>query len=795
MFPAEDRVSEREMIIDVKKCLLLGLVALSEALQAHHGHMTFKRGLPGPVGDDRIPATIRLGNKDWTRSEMSSVIRKALKDPNGSKHFQNRGLEKVGNNWQEKKGPLFSGQGTEGKLVEVDLKENPRVRGPFRAIVTKAGHFVGITEHEVGNNVKSIYDVNQKIARGDFLKVPERIPAGGKQISRAQIAEAMNGKSRTLLREGTDKGSWRAPIKMPAVKGKPADEFFVVFDGNKFVRVEDKNKNSIYPVPQKAGTSRCKRAGADCDWEPSEKESNGAGGSDASSQRPEGTAEGTNEGAGEELSVIIEKASRQEFKELAVRYRLGSVVGKHFHMDLATFRSDKLRYRPFGAARIGASPKLGTKALKSAGTSLKMLGAGLYLHGVIEAFTHQTSAIDRVAAVTAIVPLVGCATSLAASGSHEAIGSFEAVDTFFCVAGDVLLFTPYAPAGLAIHISRFFIGLVRYLASGSSAERLRAATRARDDAWRMFLDEGLYRTLSSDEFGRKLGSVLAVESLAFLSEGAQTIGIFEASRQHSMTLTNDTVEQGQLEDFFQNVTANVRSRLSAEVVARQREVLFELIEKARDQHEQGSARAYAESFNEQFISEKLADDDDEVKQHLRGERLPLPDRFTLAYLIGQATGQAGSSAPPAAFRDLPATASPDEASKALEALPVDERVHWEVHPLTLSLPDYLLRKQEGLSRREADVISIQQTHAVMQHLDGRMAREAMVKASPTLDAAHAQEVQLLATMMLGSRLRHWGRSDDGKIRFFPASVASDPASTIGSVLGLDVEDVKATLGR
>ncbi|KYK53973.1 hypothetical protein DCS_05922 [Drechmeria coniospora] len=753
------------MIIDVKKCLLLGLVALSEALQAHHGHMTFKRGLPGPVGDDRIPATIRLGNKDWTRSEMSSVIRKALKDPNGSKHFQNRGLEKVGNNWQEKKGPLFSGQGTEGKLVEVDLKENPRVRGPFRAIVTKAGHFVGITEHEVGNNVKSIYDVNQKIARGDFLKVPERIPAGGKQISRAQIAEAMNGKSRTLLREGTDKGSWRAPIKMPAVKGrlplpsvpgKPADEFFVVFDGNKFVRVEDKNKNSIYPVPQKAGTSRCKRAGADCDWEPSEKESNGAGGSDASSQRPEGTAEGTNEGAGEELSVIIEKASRQEFKELAVRYRLGSVVGKHFHMDLATFRSDKLRYRPFGAARIGASPKLGTKALKSAGTSLKMLGAGLYLHGVIEAFTHQTSAIDRVAAVTAIVPLVGCATSLAASGSHEAIGSFEAVDTFFCVAGDVLLFTPYAPAGLAIHISRFFIGLVRYLASGSSAERLRAATRARDDAWRMFLDEGLYRTLSSDEFGRKLGSVLAVESLAFLSEGAQTIGIFEASRQHSMTLTNDTVEQGQLEDFFQNVTANVRSRLSAEVVARQREVLFELIEKARDQHEQGSARAYAESFNEQFISEKLADDDDE------------------------ATGQAGSSAPPAAFRDLPATASPDEASKALEALPVDERVHWE---------------QEGLSRREADVISIQQTHAVMQQLDGRMAREAMVKASPTLDAAHAQEVQLLATMMLGSRLRHWGRSDDGKIRFFPASVASDPASTIGSVLGLDVEDVKATLGR
>lgn len=72
-------------------------------------------------------------------------------------------------------------------------------RGSYRAIVTNNDNLVGITEHHEGNNVRSIYDVNERIKSGAYLNdgsIPETIHVERQVFHRKDIANVIYGQAR-----------------------------------------------------------------------------------------------------------------------------------------------------------------------------------------------------------------------------------------------------------------------------------------------------------------------------------------------------------------------------------------------------------------------------------------------------------------------------------------------------------------------------------------------------------------------------------------------------------------------
>ncbi|KAH8709211.1 hypothetical protein HC256_009134 [Beauveria bassiana] len=224
----------------LKRAFVLALTAAtlvaSEAPEHGHDHdPILKRGLPGPVGSDRIPETIVLGDHTWTRQQIADAIGDSR---NGPKHFMNRGVEQKGGKWVVKS-QLFESAGKD--LEEYDLTKT-RNRGKYRAITTKKKIFIGITEHVEQNNVRAFYDVREQVRSGVYLNggtIEERVTANnGLHFSRKDIVAAMESKQKVKVPKKN--GQWRS--KISPLGGSKEGNFNVVYKNNKFLYLEDASK-------------------------------------------------------------------------------------------------------------------------------------------------------------------------------------------------------------------------------------------------------------------------------------------------------------------------------------------------------------------------------------------------------------------------------------------------------------------------------------------------------------------------------------------------------------------------
>ncbi|KAK2595124.1 hypothetical protein QQS21_007150 [Conoideocrella luteorostrata] len=149
--------------------------------------------------------------------------------------------------------------------------------------------------------------------------------------------------------------------------------------------------------------------------------------------------------------------------------------------------------------------------------------------------THPSNTISRLLGrrynhTPSVLRTAGCLTSLASSESKEkdpASKTLDRIGAALCVLAETLMLTPSAPIGYVIHFERFIVGLLRshddYDFSQPSQEFLKQVKANRDQQWQT--EEHLFANFSLKESGATLGSALSVHTLAFLSGGAQTIGI------------------------------------------------------------------------------------------------------------------------------------------------------------------------------------------------------------------------------------------------------------------------------
>ncbi|KAF1730625.1 hypothetical protein CRV24_008694 [Beauveria bassiana] len=762
----------------LQRACLLGLAAAllftsrATGIAPDHGYF-LKRGVPEPGEDARVPLEILLGSETWTRAEILEAINK-----NTGKKFGNAGVEWKGNKWVEKI-PLFGG--VKGTLLEIDLTKCNK-------------NLVGIIEHEAGNNFKSIWDVKTLTREGKWLKLGvegDKVTGdNGLHYARKDIAAAMQSQSRKKV----GKNLWKS--KVSAMSGTSKDDFYVVYTGEEFKHIEDASGKVVFEKPGPCGATPIPKRGCvpgEVESEVKDKlaglegeDSTATPGEEVESPPPKGEAPppeqaGSEPGEGAvapespESVALAEKFSDEEFVSLATTRGMLKSVTETLALSIKDIRTKALGYKPLSPQSPSFKIRPGKVVAGGSNAALGIVSVGVWTKGMIDAFQNDANDLDKTAAVTAIVPFVGCTTNLAADAWK---GEVDVQDTALCYIGDALLLTPLAPLGIVVHIVRWLIKL----GQPPAVPEKEVFVKHRDSQWKKFLADHIYTYIYSDNkkpskseekpFRVKLNSSLNIQALAVISKGAQKIGAAKVLAQNSLKTSKDAAETAEIEKGSVEVVEGIRAAVWNETIRRQRTYLLELPDALRDKTK-ASLKPIGEQFNEDYIEHittpqmvmrftslqpglpaaieaKLKG----IGAHLKTAPLPLPKTFTLAYIIGQ--------------------------SKGLEGL----------DPRVLSPRDYLGQQTEPkLSEDRINFFSLFHTLEVAKLLQGSI-KEDQLSNPWKSDIKDARPLHLLIAMKFGKVLEErkgTGASGPDVPPLLNRGGSLESASSLGAITGLSEE--------
>lgn len=428
----------------------------------------------------------------------------------------------------------------------------------------------------------------------------------------------------------------------------------------------------------------CKRDGGSC---PTERQGGREKRPDAGDETPQGKPlreEARLKPANmEKLARAAEEASESEFKALMRAYKYESLVEKRWKMSLADLRAKALGYQRLEAgAPMLCKGSLGNSVTLKAGAA-GVAGAAMWAPEVVMAFLANTTALERFAAVSSIVPLVGCASQSLADAFHRP-GQGDGVDSLLCLLGDVLILGGItSPLGIAVHIAR---GLIQAFKPPPKLPTKEEVKGKHDGDWLAFLRGDLYKYIYSDEyyygkgggFATKLEGGLAVEAAAVLSHGARAVGVIKATSALAAHESGSAEEHGRIQLAAQASIQKLRDTMRSDIVSRHRNYLLGLPALLRDNAFE-SLKTTADNYNNGLIEQltslrnlqrypagfswedlgsihglPVAGGDPfresgprmrEIADHLRREPIRIPSQLDIAYVLGQSKGLRGNVDP------------------------------------------------------------------------------------------------------------------------------------------------------
>ncbi|MGW1072944.1 hypothetical protein [Streptomyces sp. NPDC002537] len=291
------------------------------------------------------------------------------------------------------------------------------------------------------------------------------------------------------------------------------------------------------------------------------------------------TEEGTP--SGEALENLEAKQIEQAFGELAGKYGLKVVAP-----DGKQLSPSEIHARIRGYSKLSPQAKATLRAnLKSAGSTAKgallVAGGVLWAKGIHDAFANDTTSLDKAAAITAIVPFVGCGTQAGAAADH---GRFDADDTTACFGADALLVTPLWPAGITLHGARYFTEKWKE----AQIPSITVFQQARDDAWKKSLDD--FRT---NGLQKLVKSATEIESQQLEAEKAVIL--------HNAAEKIVEIDKG-------GASADAKKLLKWSTERKAREQIKDLPQKLRKQSDTAIRDALVErakQYNEEFIKQEV----------------------------------------------------------------------------------------------------------------------------------------------------------------------------------------------
>ncbi|PHH76383.1 hypothetical protein CDD80_1565 [Ophiocordyceps camponoti-rufipedis] len=216
---------------------------------------------------------------------------------------------------------------------------------------------------------------------------------------------------------------------------------------------------------------------------------------------------------------VIESDAEMWFGDQAAHFGIDAFAKKHGMSALQLRNHVKVRVHPSWS----------TKRLSSVfGRSMAIGGFGLYVHAVVQAFTTNTTIMDKIAAVTAIVPLVGCGTQAVAVNLRNQANQIAAVETYLCLLGDGLIFTSLWPLGIAVHVLRAVIAVVADAVAFMHSVEPSELQMARLRGWRQIC-EAARRKLTSEETKAGWNTVLRSQEAAIVALAAEAVALLDVA--------------------------------------------------------------------------------------------------------------------------------------------------------------------------------------------------------------------------------------------------------------------------
>ncbi|OAA61500.1 hypothetical protein ISF_05579 [Cordyceps fumosorosea ARSEF 2679] len=447
---------------------------------------------------------------------------------------------------------------------------------------------------------------------------------------------------------------------------------------------------------------------------------------------------------------MAEEISEAEFEKLATQKGLKKLAQEKWKgTTLADVRT-KLHYEKL----TSESPKVsvgkggGFKAPSVASGIGEVVGIGLWVYGIVEAWRDNVSGLELGAAASSIIPIVGCTVQAIAD---HAKGAFETIDTALCLLGDGLMLTGNVPAGIALHVIRAILSFFR----PPPYPKLEHMQAARDGVWNRFLKDDIYsyiyshpgyanitgRRVNSTEvdFRDKLEGALAMEGLAVLSHGAQTIGAAVASAQDSLEASTTPEQKADVEKAIADVKTQLLEATDREMVRRQRQMLIALPKTLKETHDislQPIADEFNRQFNDNITSSEMVekyhkwlfmgfgaateDNQEEVERDLGkiadalyANPPQLPSYFDLTYILGQSRGLAN------------------------------------IHNDTLSIPSYLRDKFPTMSEASLQVHVLHHTLQIANLIMRTNTEDKLSQYFPDSDAQGVRDLQTLIALKFG----------------------------------------------
>ncbi|KAM3488459.1 hypothetical protein MY3957_008230 [Beauveria namnaoensis] len=444
---------------------------------------------------------------------------------------------------------------------------------------------------------------------------------------------------------------------------------------------------------------------------------------------------------------LAEEVSDVEFERLASKKGYKRIANDKWRGTTLPEVRTKLKYEKL----TPESPKVNLgKGGGFRAPSIGPLDVGIWVFSVVRAWALDVTDLDRAAAVTSILPIVGCVVQGIADGEK---GIFDALDTGLCILGDELLFTAAAPIGIAVHVLRAILSFFR----PPPIPELKDMQKSRDAIWNRFLKDDVYsyiyshpsyynatgrRKNDTDAFREKLESAFTIEGLAVLSHGAQTIGAAVGSAQDSLHDASTTPEdRAKIQQGIEDVTAQLEAAADKEITRRQRELLISLPHSLKEKHNV-LLGPVADKFNDEFINQATSeemirkyykvtasngrtftyvkDNGDEIRAKFKAIREGLDATppallkyFDVAYILGQSQGVA----------------------------PLSDK--------TLSVQDYLRDTLTNMSEASIQLYTLHHTTQVAKLLLGELAEDQLSTKLPNSDAQGARDLQTLIAVKFG----------------------------------------------
>ncbi|XP_044719860.1 pertussis toxin, subunit 1 domain-containing protein [Hirsutella rhossiliensis] len=520
-----------------------------------------------------------------------------------------------------------------------------------------------------------------------------------------------------------------------------------------------------------------------------------------------------------QMKALAEQFGEKRLKKLAGQKGLDKIAEKRLKMPFS-----EVRPRILIPKGLALSETLKGGALKG----LNAVGYAFWVNDMVEAFSTESSGLEKAAAVTAIIPFVGCGFNTAVQQEHHEDVDVSAVDTALCVIGDALLLGKVtAPAGIVVHLSRSLLPFK--LPELPTFDEVRSM---RDKPWDDFIHKDIFESFMSESWLMKLESAMAIEALTIVNRAADTIGIIEAGsqivlegnqnddrngsevedgkpegsqQQDDKSVTRDenqrldtcqvqnyTRDVAQAKNNTQTATSQVLEKMDAEIISRQRQYLLgpRMMLHSLEQSIKDTSKEYNKGFIQRLNSDEVVksypspkrypyifQNDRELYGRTRGRFLHIsnnldgwppqsPNLYTLAYFIGVMAGVDGDQPQKSTRRDAPESAAISAPTKPDQ---------WK-QGISPGVIDPILYYKEKAKREDRQAV-VQHTLAIVKLLEGKIQESKLprIKSGMGLPGASLPEFHQLIAMFVGYKFANWKKKQGSRDGYIDTKFSEDNA--------------------